>query len=225
MATHSSVLARRVPGTEEPNGLLSMQSHRVGHDWRNLAAAAAAGLYTPWNSPGQKTGVRSLSLLHGIFPTQGSSPGLLHCGRILYQLNHKGSPGQPKKKPELHTELPQLPWASTQPRKDPVLMYYTEHQYQDTWIHPTFSSTCIALLQNIYSHGVEVISLKFNWFQTFLATESQCLKHIKKKKVLRYFNILLWMENDRALDYFNDRSFFCRGAWALEHLGCRPWAQ
>ena len=45
-----------------------------------------------------------------------------------------------------------------------------------------FSSTCIALFQNIYSHGVEVISLKFNQFQTFLATESQCLKHIKKSK-------------------------------------------
>ena len=50
------------------------------------------GLYSPWNSPGQNTGVGSLSLLQGIFPTQGSNPGLLHCRRILYQLNHKGSP-------------------------------------------------------------------------------------------------------------------------------------
>ena len=41
MATHSSVLARRIPGTGEPGGLLSMGSHRVGHDWSNLAAAAA----------------------------------------------------------------------------------------------------------------------------------------------------------------------------------------
>ena len=39
----------------------------------------------------QNTGVDSLSLLQGIFPTQGSSPGLPHCGQILYQLNHKGS--------------------------------------------------------------------------------------------------------------------------------------
>ena len=50
------------------------------------------GLYNPWNSPGQNTGVGSLSLLQGIFPTQGSNSGLLHCGRILYQLSHKGSP-------------------------------------------------------------------------------------------------------------------------------------
>ena len=42
MATHSSVLAWRIPRTEEPDGLLSMESHRVRHDWSDLAAAAAA---------------------------------------------------------------------------------------------------------------------------------------------------------------------------------------
>ena len=42
MATHSSVLAWRAPGTGEPGGLASMGSHRVGHDWSDLAAAAAA---------------------------------------------------------------------------------------------------------------------------------------------------------------------------------------
>ena len=41
MAAHSSVLAWRIPGTGEPGGLLSMGSHRVGHDWSDLAAAAA----------------------------------------------------------------------------------------------------------------------------------------------------------------------------------------
>ena len=41
MATHSSVLAWRLPGTEEPSGLPSVGSHRVGHDWSNLAPAAA----------------------------------------------------------------------------------------------------------------------------------------------------------------------------------------
>ena len=50
------------------------------------------GLYSPWNCPGQNTGVGSLSFLQGIFPTQRSNPGLLHCRRILYQLSHKGSP-------------------------------------------------------------------------------------------------------------------------------------
>ena len=41
MATHSSVLAWRIPGTGEPGGLPSMGSHRVGHDWNDLAAATA----------------------------------------------------------------------------------------------------------------------------------------------------------------------------------------
>ena len=50
------------------------------------------GLYSSWNSPGQNTGVDSLSLLQWIFPTQGLNPGLLHCRQILYQLSHKGSP-------------------------------------------------------------------------------------------------------------------------------------
>ena len=50
------------------------------------------GLYRPWNSPDQNTGVGNLSLLQGIFPTQGSNPGLLHYRQILYQLSHKGSP-------------------------------------------------------------------------------------------------------------------------------------
>ena len=50
------------------------------------------GLYSTWNSPGQNTGVGSLSLLQRIFPTQGSNPGLRYCRPILYQLSHKGSP-------------------------------------------------------------------------------------------------------------------------------------
>ena len=44
MATHSRVIAWRIPGTGEPGGLPSIGSHRVGHDWSDLAAAAAAGL-------------------------------------------------------------------------------------------------------------------------------------------------------------------------------------
>ena len=50
------------------------------------------GLYSIWNPLGQNIGVGSLSLLQGIFPTQGLNPGLLHYRRILYQLSHKGSP-------------------------------------------------------------------------------------------------------------------------------------
>ena len=50
------------------------------------------GLYSPWNSPGQNIGVGSLSLFQKLFPTQGLSPGPMHCEWILYQLSHRGSP-------------------------------------------------------------------------------------------------------------------------------------
>ena len=67
MATHSSVLAWRIPGMEEPGGLPSMGLHRVGHDWSDLAVAAAAGFIwrrqwhpTPVLLPGKSHGWRSL---------------------------------------------------------------------------------------------------------------------------------------------------------------------
>ena len=44
--------------------------------------------YYPTYSPGQNAGEGSLSLLQGIFPIQGSNPGLPHCRQILYQLGH-----------------------------------------------------------------------------------------------------------------------------------------
>ena len=58
--------------------------------WKSLSHVRVFA--TPWNSPGQNTGVDSLSLLQGIFPTQGMNSGLPHCRQILYQLSHKGSP-------------------------------------------------------------------------------------------------------------------------------------
>ena len=48
------------------------------------------GLYSPWNFPGQNTGVGNPSLLQVIFLTQGLNPGLLHCGQILYNLTSQG---------------------------------------------------------------------------------------------------------------------------------------
>ena len=57
MATHSSVLAWRIPGMVEPGGLQSMRSHRVGHDWSNLAAVAAAA------AAAERVGISSLSSL------------------------------------------------------------------------------------------------------------------------------------------------------------------
>ena len=56
-----------------------------------LSDSATPWLYSPWNSPGQNTGVGSLSLLQQIFPTQELNWGLLHCRQILYQLSYQGT--------------------------------------------------------------------------------------------------------------------------------------
>ena len=68
VATHSSVPARRSPGTGEPGGLPSMGSHRVGHDWSDLAAAAAlhpntATLVTPETDTLNKEGTLGVSVV------------------------------------------------------------------------------------------------------------------------------------------------------------------
>ena len=76
-----------------------------GHDQRRLEMCCESescsvvsnslqphGLYSPWNYPGQNTGVDSLSLHQGVFPNQRVNSGLLHCRQILYQLSHQGSP-------------------------------------------------------------------------------------------------------------------------------------
>ena len=104
MATHSSVLAWRIPGTGEPGGLPSMGSHRVGHDGSDLAAAAAAAAepidsstepaqaeqlkgmeHSPTHQ--QKNGINELlrarpSFPHSHFLPTGTCTGLLSISRV-----------------------------------------------------------------------------------------------------------------------------------------------
>ena len=78
MATHSSVLAWTIPGAEEPGGLPSLGSHRVGHDWSDLAAAAAAC--------GPGTGL-TISLLRLMWWTPSLCPQSCHFLGALEWLN------------------------------------------------------------------------------------------------------------------------------------------
>ena len=71
MATHSGVLAWRIPGTGEPGGLPSMGSHRVGHDWSDLAAAASHLMGFPGGS-----GIKNLPANAGDLKDPSSVPGL-----------------------------------------------------------------------------------------------------------------------------------------------------
>ena len=71
--------------------------HLQQHGWIWKLLSCVRLFATPWTIqslefPGQNTGVGSLSLLHGIFLTQGLNPSLPHCRQILYQLSYKGSP-------------------------------------------------------------------------------------------------------------------------------------
>ena len=73
MATHSSVLAWRIPGTGEPGGLPSMGSHRVGHDWSDFAAAAAVHPGFAGGSDGKESACNAGD--PGSIPGAGRSPG------------------------------------------------------------------------------------------------------------------------------------------------------
>ena len=67
-------------------------SHSVMSDSLQPHGLWPARLLSPWNFPGKDTGVDFHFLLQGIFLTQGSNLGLLHCRRMLYHLSYKGSP-------------------------------------------------------------------------------------------------------------------------------------
>ena len=90
------------------------------------------GLYSPWNSPGQNTGVGSRSLLQGIFPTQGSNPGLLHSKQIIYQLSYQGSPSNLTRDYQTHVSstarLTLNHWAT----REVPLMFFLTHCFCQT---------------------------------------------------------------------------------------------
>ena len=95
MAPHSSTLAWRIPGTGEPGGLPSVGSHRVRHDWSDLAAAATAGVYSHKGIiHGRKASI-CLSCCFCCFLASKSYPTLLqphrlYPSRLLCQWNFPG---------------------------------------------------------------------------------------------------------------------------------------
>ena len=116
MAAHSSILAWKIPWTEEPGGLLSMESQGVGHvqlstlthkhtnakrkvcfyqlvmsDLLRHHEWQPTRLLCPWNSPDKNTGLFLEILLQGNFPILGVKLGLLPCRQILYYLPDQGS--------------------------------------------------------------------------------------------------------------------------------------
>ena len=89
MATHSSVLAWRIPGTGEPGGLLSMGSHRVGHDWSDLAAAVSVAARGLLSSCGTQT-----YLLWDTWHLSSPSKDQTQTPRIADVFSATGPPGK-----------------------------------------------------------------------------------------------------------------------------------
>ena len=84
------------------------------------------GLYSPWHSPGQNTGVGSCSLLQGIYPTQELNPGLLHH-RQVYHLSRQSSPNHPIAKSLNRIRLFATPWTVTY--EAPLSMGFSRQEY------------------------------------------------------------------------------------------------
>ena len=122
------------------------------------------GLYSPWKSLGQNTGVGSHSLLQEIFPTQGSNPGLPHHRQILYQLSHQGN------LKILEEEAYPIPSISSWCRNQTAIsciaggFFTTMHVNSH---HPTGQSICFLLLhwhvKQSESHSVMSNSLQPLW--------------------------------------------------------------
>ena len=107
MATHSSMFAWRIPGTEEPGGLPSMGSHRVRHDWSDLAAAAAA-VMKDMNKNAHYLNARdwvalelSWGFINGRMNKQNKLSWVLYDEQELYRQRSRGNLWQ-KRKQDLH---------------------------------------------------------------------------------------------------------------------------
>ena len=101
-------------GIKIPHAAGQLSSHGTGRSGRRSVVSDCLqphGLYSPWNSSGQNTGVGSRSLLQGIFPTQGSNPGLPHCRQILYQPSHQRRP---------HATVKKFSWKKVKTNKKPL---------------------------------------------------------------------------------------------------------
>ena len=86
----------------------------------------------PWDSPGNSPGVDCHFFLQGIFPTQGSNPGLPHCTQTLYRLSHQGSQ---KVKSLSRVWLFSTPWNVD--RQAPLSMGFSRQQYWSGWPFPS----------------------------------------------------------------------------------------
>ena len=102
--------------------------------WKLLSRVwlfATPWLYSPWNSPGQNSGVGNLSLLQGVFPTQGLNPGLPYCRWILYQLRYQKKLGNMKKQSTKR-------WYSYEYRRKSYIKNYKHLLHNQVYLHKIY---------------------------------------------------------------------------------------
>ena len=137
--------------------------------WKPLSHVqvfATPWTYSPWNSPGQNTGVGSHSLLQGILPTHGWNSGLLHRMQILYQLSHQWSP-----RIREWVAHPFFSWCS-QPRNRTEFSYIAGRFFigwatsplfcYKKMSHPEFSNFYLSWLgKNVYHNLLKILTFRF----------------------------------------------------------------
>ena len=128
------------------------------------------GLNTPLDSPGQNTGVGSLSLLQGIFPILGSNSGLPHCRQILYQLSHKGSPNVLKWAAFLFSSSSFWPRNQTRVSFIPPELWGKPIKDAGKWSKPSHLSKCSHLSNVIINQSVSM----FASFKSISILQAEC---------------------------------------------------
>ena len=171
-------------------------------------------LYSPWNSPGQNTGVGSLSLLQGIFPTQELNRGLLHCRQILYQLSYQENPeerwGEPNillekscfseweeaqhnlelKGPQLHENIPRYLSLNFQ---GPILSQSKSQLTQKTLRDWAFNLSCYSAIYKLRLCGClfsEISVLQLQEISGFFCNNNKSFLEIWSPKLITFFLFL-----------------------------------
>ena len=162
-----------------------------------------ARLLCSWNSPGKNTGVGSHSLLHGIFPTQGSNLGLPHCRQILYQLSHQESPISRICDIKVHfisdsqlLHLSLLKYSSDILKNNPPTVKFTHFRHTFWWV---LTSMCSCRNPPPQS-GCKIFPWPLN-FLMHLCSQFSTSTHISWQLLLCFLSLqfclsqnLIWME-------------------------------
>ena len=164
------------------------------------------GLHRPRNSPGQNTGVGSLSLLQGLFPTQGSNPGLPYCRRILYQLSHKGSPSK------MNLIVPTLEWKPSYLHTGSAWL----GSWLQPWTPPSWGSRSFWSLETWGSYLLFITSAKYcGCLPTWPRTNVKVKRPTKHLAVTTYFSDITIVNFGRDLPFLHDS--LSSGLWWASH--------